>query len=67
MNGANDAFGDLAGELGTEYLDILTPLLADAEYMAALTRADRMHCDSRGYAAMAERVDAWGPWDAWFS
>ena len=49
------------------YCDILPPLLADAEYMAGLTKADRMHCDGRGYELMADLVNQWEPWDAWFS
>lgn len=62
----NDAYRSIAGELGIDYLDILTPLLASPEYMDGLTKSDRMHCDSHGYQAIADLVDAWEPWDAWF-
>lgn len=62
----NDAYRDLAAELKVAYCDIQTPLLADAEYMAGLTKADQMHCDGRGYELMAAVVDQWEPWAAWF-
>ncbi len=57
----------VAEDLGIPYLDILTPLLADDEYMTGLTRSDHMHCDERGYDIMAGLVDDWPAWNDWFS
>lgn len=63
----NDACQDLGRELDVPGSDILFFLLADAGYMAGLTRAERMHCASRGYELMADRVNQRGPREAWFS
>ena len=62
----NRAYVSLASELGIDYLDIHTPLLQDAEYMAGLPRGDRTHCDRRGYEIMTELIQALSSWDAWF-
>ena len=57
----------VAEDLELPFLDILPPLLADPEYMAGLTRSDRMHCDERGSDIMAGLVDDWPAWNDWFS
>lgn len=62
----NRRFMALAAKLGVPYLDIQTPLLANQDYMASLTRGDRMHCDGSGYAIMADLVDGWEAWAGWF-
>ena len=62
----NQRFMALAATLGVTYLDIQTPLLADQDYMASLTRGDRMHCSGSGYAIMADLVDRWDAWAGWF-
>ena len=62
----NRRFVALAAEMGVPYLDIQTPLLANPDYMHSLTQGDRMHCDGSGYALMAELVDDWDAWAAWF-
>lgn len=62
----NARFKTLAETLGVPYFDLQTPLLANRDYMASLTRGDRMHCDGTGYAMMANLVDNWPAWNAWF-
>ena len=62
----NRRFIASATKLGVPYLDIQTPLLANQPYMDSLTRGDQMHCDGSGYAIMAEIVDGWSAWSAWF-
>ncbi len=62
----NRRFVALAAELGVPYLDIQTPLLANPDYMHSLTQGDQMHCGGSGYALMAELVDNWDAWAAWF-
>ncbi|MDJ0512598.1 MAG: GDSL-type esterase/lipase family protein [Methyloceanibacter sp.] len=62
----NRRFIALAAKLGVPYLDIQTPLLANPSYMQSLTRGDRMHCDGSGYAILADLVDNWDAWSAWF-
>ena len=62
----NQRFKALAATLGIPYLDIQTKLLANQDYMASLTRGDRMHCDGSGYAIMADLVDGWEAWARWF-
>ncbi|WP_419910662.1 GDSL-type esterase/lipase family protein [Hoeflea sp.] len=62
----NRRYMALALEIGVPYLDIQTPLLASPHYMHSLTLGDRMHCDGSGYAIMADLVDNWDAWSAWF-
>ena len=62
----NRRFIMTAAKLGVPYLDIQSPLDANQDYMNSLTRGDRMHCDGVGYAIMAELVDKWVAWSAWF-
>ncbi len=55
-----------AAKLGVPYLDIQTPLLANPDYMHSLTFGDQMHCDGSGYGIMADLIDHWEAWSAWF-
>ena len=63
----NAAFGDLVADLDVPYLDMLTPLLANPEYMDGQTRSDGMHCDEHGYGLTAELIDQWSAWAEWFA
>ncbi|MCV0427979.1 MAG: hypothetical protein K5905_21185 [Roseibium sp.] len=62
----NRRFIMTAAKLGVPYLDIQSPLLANQDYMDSLTRGDQMHCSGSGYAIMADLVDKWVGWSAWF-
>ncbi|MET1411192.1 GDSL-type esterase/lipase family protein [Roseibium sp. HPY-6] len=62
----NERFKAVAEALSIPYLDLQTPLLANRDYMSSLTRGDKMHCDGTGYAMIANLVDNWSAWDAWF-
>jgi acyl-CoA thioesterase-1 len=61
----NRAFAALAAELGLAYLDLFTPLGADARWARAAGGGDGVHPPAEGYALIAERVAAWPAWRSW--
>lgn len=63
----NDRFKTCAEKLEVPYIDLLTPLSANRDYMGSLTRGDRMHCDGTGYAMIANLVNNWEAWNGWFA
>lgn len=58
----NDAYGELAEKLGVAFLDLLTPLQADAAFHASLEASDGLHPTASGYEIMAARIGAWQGW-----
>jgi len=57
----NDAYGELAEQLGIPYLD----LLSDPESLREPLRetSDGIHPKARGYEALADRIEAWPAWE----
>jgi len=60
----NAAYAAIAREHDVPYLDIATPLSADAAYARAQREGDGMHCSAAGYALIARMVEAWPAWRA---
>ena len=60
------AYGAAAVDLGVSYLDLYTPLAGDRRYLESLRDADGVHPTAAGYAVIAEQVDQWPAWRAWF-
>ncbi|RED51584.1 GDSL-type esterase/lipase family protein [Aestuariispira insulae] len=58
----NQNYIRLAAELDIPYLDLFTPLLGDAGYLAALKANDGLHPTGDGYQIVAERVAVWDAW-----
>jgi acyl-CoA thioesterase I len=53
-----------AGRCGVLYIDLFTPLVADASYRSEVTQGDGAHPTAAGYARIAEHVMASPEW--WF-
>ena len=60
------AYAALAQELSIPYLDLFTPLAADATWFQTFRPGDGVHPVAAGYAMIAERVARWDAWRAWF-
>lgn len=60
------AYADRAAELEVPYLDLFTPLGADAGWEASLRASDGLHPNAAGYDIMAERIGAWPAWRGLF-
>jgi acyl-CoA thioesterase-1 len=60
------AYDTVCSEIGVPYLDLFTPLSADARFRKAMAAGDGVHPTADGYAAMAQLVGTWPAWRAWF-
>jgi lysophospholipase L1-like esterase len=60
----DDAYAELAAELGVDYLPLFAEFAASPRYRAALAAGDRVHPGDDGYAMIAERIAAWQAWRA---
>jgi acyl-CoA thioesterase I len=58
------AYAARAGEIDVPYLDLFTPLSADADWFALLTKTDGLHPPAAGYEKVAALIGAWGAWRA---
>ena len=58
----NAAYRKAAASLGIPFLDLATPLIANADYQRSLLHGDRMHCSGHGYALIADIIDGWSGW-----
>jgi acyl-CoA thioesterase I len=63
---ASQAYDAVCREIGVPYLDLFTPLSADARFRKAMAAGDGVHPTAEGYAAMAQLVGNWPAWRAWF-
>lgn len=63
----NAAYKTLAAELDVPYLDAFAALAADARWAAIQQNdGDGVHPPATGYAMIADLVEAWPAWRAWF-
>jgi lysophospholipase L1-like esterase len=58
----DDAYAELAVELGVDYLPLFAEFAASPRYRAALAAGDRVHPGDDGYAMIAERIADWQAW-----
>lgn len=63
----NRRYAAVAEALGVPYLDIFSALRGDAAYMRSQREGDGLHCGADGYRMIAEIVDTWPAWRAWFA
>ena len=62
----NNAYRDVVRKHNIPFLDILTPLLTNKDYMERLKRGDKMHCDENDYEITAQMINDWPIWKNWF-
>ena len=60
------AYAELAAEIGVPYLDLFSRLIGAERFFAALRAGDGVHPTADGYALIAEIVEEWPAWRAWF-
>jgi len=58
----NGAFARAAQRIGVPYLDLVTPLSGNPEYLAAIAKGDGLHPNGRGYDIIAQTVHDWSGW-----
>ncbi len=61
----NEAFKEIAAELGVPFLDLFSVLNGDPTWEEPHKKGDSVHPTTTGYAMMAERIGAWQAWRAW--
>ena len=62
----NNAYRDVVRKHNIPFLDSLTPLLTNKDYMEGLKRGDKMHCDENGYEITAQMINDRPIWKNWF-
>lgn len=60
------AYAALSADLSIPYLDLFTPLSQDASWGQSVASGDGVHAISAGYERMANLIEAWPGWRAWF-
>jgi lysophospholipase L1-like esterase len=60
------AYAAVCAEIGVPYLDLFTPLSADARFRKSMAAGDGIHPTADGYAVMAQLVGTWPAWRQWF-
>ena len=60
----DEAYAELARQIGIDYLPLYPRLAGDARYLRALRDGDRVHPADDGYAVIAEAIAAWPAWRA---
>ncbi len=60
------AYGELCGELGIPYLDLMAALNADPAWAAHQRACDGVHAVGDGYAIIADTLTGWPAWRGWF-
>ena len=70
---ANKRIADLSRQIGVfarahkvAYLDVFTAMHASETWQAACAKGDGVHPGSEGYQLVADMVDGWEAWQAWF-
>lgn len=58
----DEAYANLAAQLGVDYLRLFPEFLESARYQAALVDGDKVHPGDDGYAMIAEKVENWNKW-----
>ncbi|MCP4330922.1 MAG: lipase [Alphaproteobacteria bacterium] len=61
-----EVYADVARELEVPFLDLFTALVGEPLYLGSLKAGDGVHPTAAGYSVIAERVDQWPAWRAWF-
>ena len=61
----NEAFKEIAAELGVPFLDLFSVFNGDPAWEEPHKKGDSVHPTTTGYAMMAERIGAWQAWRAW--
>jgi lysophospholipase L1-like esterase len=62
----NDSYAEIADKLKIPYMDLLSPLMADARYTESLRKVDGLHPSGSGYQIIADMIAGWTPWRAFF-
>ena len=63
----NEAYADLCFELGVPYLNVYTPLSANATWKQSQRDCDGVHATGDGYRLIADMVAEWPAWREWLS
>lgn len=58
----DEAYSNLAHDIGVDYLRLFPEFIASPRYQAALVAGDRVHPGDDGYAMIAERIAGWDKW-----
>ena len=58
----DEAYANLALEIGVAYLGLFPEFVSSPRYQAALVAGDRVHPGDDGYAMIAERIASWDEW-----
>ena len=58
----DEAYANLAREIGVAYLRLFPELVSSPRYQAALGAGDRVHPGDDGYAMIAEHIASWDHW-----
>jgi len=58
----DEAYTDLAHEIGVDYLRLFPEFLHSKRYQAALQAGDKVHPGDDGYAMIAEAIASWDKW-----
>ena len=58
----DEAYSDLALDIGVDYLRLFPEFLQSRRYQAALVAGDKVHPGDDGYAMIAERIAGWNKW-----
>jgi lysophospholipase L1-like esterase len=58
----DEAYAELARDIGVDYLRLFPEFLVSPRYRAALEAGDRVHPGDDGYAMIAERIAGWDRW-----
>ena len=58
----DEAYANLARDIGVDYLRLFPEFVTSPRYRAALIAGDRVHPGDDGYAMIAERIAGWDHW-----
>jgi lysophospholipase L1-like esterase len=62
----SEQFAMICNQLKVPYLEVVTPLQASNLWMSEIANNDGAHPRSAGYAELAQLVQNWTAWMAWF-
>ena len=58
----DEAYANLARDIGVDYLRLFPEFLTSPRYQAALVAGDKVHPGDDGYTMIAERITGWDKW-----
>ena len=58
----DEAYANLAPDIGVAYLRLFPEFVSSPRYQAALVAGDKVHPGDDGYAMIAERIASWDKW-----